>query len=492
MNEYWCANAATADYIAFHAAERPDAAAFLDNGRAITYGMFARDIQKFTRGMREFGIAAGGTVAVGCEDLYLHLVILLACDRLGLTTASVVSQEDRSVLPLLDGVDLFISEFPLPETQPHRRHDLSQAWVDRVLRLPDAEEASLLPLPPESALRILRTSGTTGTSKRLRLTRRMFDAWVNRRFWFYGLGTRSRVMVTMPLAVDAMHAEVCACLRAGGTVVWENRMEVAEALRRNAVTHITLLPAFLREVLGTIPTALKRLPELVVSSFGGALSPSLRANAMERLCGSVCDMYGCNEVGFIGSNGLHRTGEYLEVWPGMALEVVDDIDRPLPPGEPGRIRVRTEAMFAGYIDDPEATRQMLRDGWFYPGDVGMLHGPRSLELLGRADDLLNFGGRKFSPDVLEEFIRAHAALKEVAVGVIAGVDGATELFVAVADVDVPDAELRTRVASAVARAGFRSSALVRLSRIPRNLTGKIQRNVLKSEIAAAAARQGGS
>ncbi|HKX08177.1 MAG TPA: class I adenylate-forming enzyme family protein [Stellaceae bacterium] len=489
MNEYWCGNPATVDYITFHAAERPEAAALLDNGRTITYGKLARDIRKFTQGVREFGIPRDGTVAVGCEDPYLHIVILLACDRLGLATTSVASQENQSVLPLLEGVDLLLSEFPLPQAQPSRRRDLDRAWVDRVRHLPDAEEASPFHFPPESALRILRTSGTTGMSKRLRLTRRMFDAWVNRRFWFYGLGPRSRVMITMPLAVGAMHAEVCACLSAGGTVVRENRMEIPEALRRNAVTHVTLLPTFLRAVLGTIPAHFERLPELVISTFGGAVSPSLRADAVERLCGAVCDMYGCNEVGFIASNGLYRTGKYFEVWPGIALEVVDDVDRPLPTREQGRLRVRTEAIFAGYIDDPEATRRMLHDGWFYPGDIGVLHAPRSLELLGRADDLLNVEGHKLSPEPLEELIRTNAALKEVAVGVIAREDGAAELFVAVADADVPDAELMRRVESAVAGAAFRKFLLVRLSRIPRNLTGKIERNALKSEIAVVAARQ---
>ena len=489
MNEYWRGNAATVDYITFHAAERPEAAALVDNGRTITYGRLARDIRKFVRGVREFGIPQCGTVAVGCEDPYLHTVILLACDRLGLTSTSVASQENPSVLPLLDGVDLLLSEFPLPQARPNRRQDLDGAWVDRVLRLPDAEEASPLHFPPESALRILRTSGTTGVSKRLCLTRRMFDAWVNRRFWFYGLGPRSRVMITMPLAVGAMHAEVCACLSAGGTVVRESRMGIPEALHRHAVTHVTLLPAFLREVLGTIPARFERLPELVISTFGGAVSPNLRAHAVDRLCGAVCDMYGCNEVGFVGSNGLYRTGKYFEVWPGIALEVVDDVDRPLPLGEQGRLRVRTEAIFAGYIDDPEATRRMLHDGWFYPGDIGVLHAPRSLELLGRADDLLNVEGHKLLPEPLEELIRTSAELDDVAVGVIAREDGTAQLFVAVSDTDVPDAKLMRRIESAVAGSAFRKFLLVRLSRIPRNLTGKIERNVLKSEIATVAARQ---
>ena len=476
----------TADYIAFHAQERPDAVAYVDNGRAVSYGAIARDVRRFTRAIREFGIPAGGVAAVGCEQPYLHLLILLACERLGLATASLTAREERSVLPLLDGADLLISEFPPPPgARPRLRHEITQSWVDRVLGLPDADEAAL-PLPPaESPLRILRTSGTTGTSKRLHLTRRMLDFWTHRWIWLYGLGVRSRVMTALPFAIGGAYAQVCACLRAGGTVVRENRMEVPQALRLHSIDLVVLLPVFLRDVLGTIPAGFERQGPLVVATFGGAIQPGLRAEAVARLCGAVSDMYGCNEVGFIGSNGLHRAGSYLDVWPGVAIEVTDDRDRPLPPGQLGRVRVRTESMFAGYIDDPDATRQMLRDGWFYPGDVGVLRGPRSLELLGRGDDILNFDGHKLMPEPLEEMIRKSAGHPELAVGAALDADGATVLCVAVAEQGIADAGLEARISSAVSRAGFRKFELVRVPGIPRNVAGKIQRHLLKAEIAAA-------
>jgi len=274
----------TADYIAFHAQQRPDVVGFLDNGRAMTYGALARGIRRCTHAMREFGIAAGGTVAVGCEDPLIHLLILMASERLGLTTVSLVAPEGSSALPLLEGVDLLLSEAPPPPgALPRHRHDLTQAWVDRVFELPDAEEPALPLHGAESTLRILRTSGTTGTFKRLRLTRRMLDAWANRWIWCYGLGPRARVMTALPFAIGGAYAQICACLRAGGTVVRESRMEVAQALALHAVSHIALLPVFLREVLAKVPAGFARLPEVVVSSFGGAVSPSLRAQAVGRL-----------------------------------------------------------------------------------------------------------------------------------------------------------------------------------------------------------------
>jgi len=96
---------------------------------------------------------------------------------------------------------------------------------------------------------------------------------------------------------------------------------------------------------------------------------------------------------------------------------------------------------------------------------------------------------KVSPEWIEEMIRRRTPLKDIAVGVVAGADGVAELCVAVADAGVEEAALRQQIDPALARAGFRKFSVVRLARIPRNLAGKIQRNLLRAEFAAAAAPQ---
>ena len=476
----------TADYIAFHAEQRPDAPAFLSNGNAVSYAVVASNIRSFTRRLREFEIPAGGTVVVGCENVYIHLVILFACERLGLATASLIANEREVALPLLEGAGLVLSETPLPErARPRRSEILNQAWIDGAQGL-SAVETEPLPVPPaESALRILRTSGTTGAPKRLHLTRRMFDAWTSRWIWCYGLGIGTRTLTVMPFSIGGAYAQICATLRAGGTVVREGRMEVAEALRTHKIDLVVMLPTHLREVLAKMAVGFEPMPGLVIATFGGAISASLRAEAVARLCGALSDMYGCNEVGFIGTNGLHRAADNLDIWPGVAIEAVDEEGRSLPWGQPGRLRVRTESMFSGYLDDPRTTQRMLRDGWFYPGDIGVLHGPRRLELLGRADDLLNFEGRKVLPEALEEHLRRASGIAELAIGSVLGRDGAAELCIALVGTGPLDTQTMSRLEASVGGAGFRKFALVWLPRLPRNHAGKLQRNVLKTEIDAA-------
>ncbi|HYC15461.1 MAG TPA: AMP-binding protein, partial [Stellaceae bacterium] len=130
----------TADYIAFHAEQRPDAPAFVSNGRPVSYAGFARDIRKYTRRLRDYAVHAGGTVGIGCENVYVHLLLLFACERLGLATVSLIANERGYALPLLDATDLVLSDTPLPEgARPRRSEALNQAWIEAAQSLPDAE-----------------------------------------------------------------------------------------------------------------------------------------------------------------------------------------------------------------------------------------------------------------------------------------------------------------------------------------------------------------
>src|SRR5690349_9350846 len=80
----------TTDYIAFHAAERPDAAAFIDNGRTITYAELNHELRQFMRALTELGLRRGHCVGVACGSLYVHWVLVLALHRLGVATMSLL------------------------------------------------------------------------------------------------------------------------------------------------------------------------------------------------------------------------------------------------------------------------------------------------------------------------------------------------------------------------------------------------------------------
>jgi 2,3-dihydroxybenzoate-AMP ligase len=474
----------TAEYIAFHATERPDAVALINNGQEITYAEFSRDIGKFTRASRQFGLPRGSAAAVGCSDLYVHWLLLLAFEQLGIATVSVSSQVDASSLPFLARLDFMLTEQPLLGGNAKRHQVISPQWVQDVLALPDEKATVILRGEPDDPARILHTSGTTGVSKTLVVSRAAYEVRIRRYGFQYEFTRASRYLLTMQFNIGHAYGCATACIRAGGTGVietFDNGKEFARTVTVRGITHITLLPYDLAQVLDDLPRDFGKPADLTVSSFGAPISEALRQRTRARLATRLCSDYGCNEAGIICLMEAISEDGVGTVWPGVKVEVVDERDIPLPLGQAGRIRVKTECMANGYLDD-DATRRAFRNGWFYPGDLGVLRDPRRLQVIGRSDDLLNIGGRKIAPDLLEARVAAQSIAEDVGVCAIRNADGIEEIWVAVSNPRSDGEALLESIGSAIGHGIVGRCRVVQLPRIPRNATGKIQRTLLKSAI----------
>ncbi|HYC15102.1 MAG TPA: class I adenylate-forming enzyme family protein, partial [Stellaceae bacterium] len=161
----------------------------------------------------------------------------------------------------------------------------------------------------------------------------------------------------------------------------------------------------------------------------------------------------------------------------------------LPLGTAGSIRMRDEAMATGYLDDPESTARKFRDGWFYPGDVGILHDPRRIQIVGREDELLNIGGIKMAPSAVEAWVMQHATAADIGVCSLRNAEGIEEICVAVVEPGHGDADLMERITRAFWDHHIgRNFYVVKLTRIPRNANGKILRGPLKQAVMAGLGR----
>jgi acyl-CoA synthetase (AMP-forming)/AMP-acid ligase II len=97
--------------------------------------------------------------------------------------------------------------------------------------------------------------------------------------------------------------------------------------------------------------------------------------------------------------------------PGFAVAARDDAGRDLPAGRVGTIWVRGPSLMDGYLGDPAATAQVLRDGWLDTGDLGFLDARGELFLVGRAKDLVIVRGRNHAPEEIEEAAAAVAGVR---------------------------------------------------------------------------------
>ncbi|MBA3909422.1 MAG: malonyl-CoA synthase [Rhodobacter sp.] len=349
-----------------------------------------------------------------------------------------------------------------------------------------AEFADPVPSPGDLAA-ILYTSGTTGRSKGVMLSRLNLasNAGTLVEFWRF---TESDVLLHV-LPVFHTHGLFVATncvLYAGASMIFQR------AFSPDAV--LDALPA--ASVMMGVPTFYTRLladPRLTPAvcdhirlfvSGSAPLSPATHAEWRDRTGQAILERYGMTETNMITSNpydGDRRAGTVGMPLPGVEVRVTGPAGV-VPVGEAGEIEVRGPNVFGGYWRMPEQTAKEFREGgWFVTGDLGAFDAEGYLSILGRAKDLVITGGLNVYPAEVEA---ALDDLAGVAASAVIGVphpdfgEAVVACVVPVAD-DMLDAE-GVRVALRERLAAFKiPKRVLVLADLPRNAMGKVQKAELR-------------
>ena len=213
-------------------------------------------------------------------------------------------------------------------------------------------------------------------------------------------------------------------LSVGATMLLVQRFDPATALESIRARGVTVIPG-----APSMWVAFAHFDEAPADAFaGGAPGPVRRGEAAGRRCPSGCanasassvaEGYGLTEASPIvtSSVGLPpRFGSVGRVLDGIELRVVDDDGDDALVGDAGEIWVRGPNVFAGYLDDPEATARVLTDdGWLRTGDIALLDEDGRLYLVDRAKDLIIVSGFNVFPAEVEDVLAAHPDVAEVGV-----------------------------------------------------------------------------
>ncbi len=159
---------------------------------------------------------------------------------------------------------------------------------------------------------------------------------------------------------------------------------------------------------------------LKVCLSGGAPCPEELLRNWEAATGCVIlEGWGMSEGAPINSNPLHgvrKIGSVGLAPPDTQVEVVDleTGERVMPTGERGEIRVRGPQFTTGYRNRPEETRQAIRNGWLYTGDIGYYDADGYLFLVDRKKEMIIVGGYNVYPREIDEILFKHPAILEAA------------------------------------------------------------------------------
>lgn len=117
----------------------------------------------------------------------------------------------------------------------------------------------------------------------------------------------------------------------------------------------------------------------------------------------------------LGVENIHKVGAIGKAGYGWETKVIDETGNPVARGSVGELAVKGPGLMTCYYNDPKATAEILKDGWLYTGDMAQEDEDGFLFLVDRKKDVIISGGENLYPVQIEDFLRSHDAIKDVAV-----------------------------------------------------------------------------
>lgn len=444
---------------------------------------------RLANGLVSLGLRPGDRLLVQVEKCEAVLSLYLACLRAGVIFLPVNPGYTVSETAHF----LTDAEPALAVTDPDRAAGLA-ALGARVMALPDLlaqakGQASDFTDPahgPDDLAAILYTSGTTGRSKGVMLTRENLASNAEALVGLWRFTEGDILLHALPVFhTHGLFVATNCVLYSGASMIFHRAFQPAAVLAAlPGATVMMGVPTFYTRLLSD-PGLTREVTSHVRLFISGSapLSPATHAEWKERTGHAILERYGMTETNMITSNpyeGERRAGTVGMPLPGVEVRITGPAGV-LPQGEAGAIEVRGPNVFKGYWRLPEKTAEEFREGWFITGDMGAFDDRGYLSILGRAKDLVITGGLNVYPAEVEA---ALDDLPGVAASAVIGVPHPDfgEAVVACL-VAAPGAVLEEGAVRAVLRdrlAAFKiPKRVLVLEDLPRNAMGKVQKAELR-------------
>jgi long-chain acyl-CoA synthetase len=497
-------------------ARAPSRIALVDARRRYTFGELESAVNRAAHALRALGVSAGERVAACLPNRAEIVIAFLATQRLGALWVGIAKPlappEKRYLLEDSGARVYLVSRDRLDEARsiaaPHVQHiievgadDDSDTWSRLLAAAPD--DALRCDIDPHAPAAIAYTSGTTGFPKGAIHSQHnlILMGAIARACGFYPPDMAHGVMLPLT-TLNLMVLVPLLTLQNGATCVVldaKKAHELSQKVAEHRIGHFTAVPAIYHDLFTSPEVSPRDLASLVQPEMGGAnIPPVLRDIYRERFGREICVGYGMTEapatVTRTRADAMFSPGLCGHPLPQYELEILDAEGSSLGAGEVGEICIRgtRSGPFAGmytpmlgYWNKPDATREVLRDGRYHSGDLGMLDEQGQLFVMGRKKELIIRGGANIYPAEVERVLCEQPGVVAAAVLGIPD-ERLGERVIAYLELapgqHLDVSAMRARLESQLARYKL-PEELHQVSSMPRNAMGKIVKpELLRSQL----------
>lgn len=418
----------------------PTKTAIIFNDRRYSYAELDRLISNAAQGLLGLGLKRGDVLSLFLPSLPELIIAYLGTVRAGLTVnvvnAMLKEQEvayiledcqsravltDAQRLPIIESLR---SEVPALTEVISLKNQAGENYPAFESFLAAQKGQFEAPETKGSDLcHLMYTSGTTGRPKGVMATH--LNVWHNaRQFGKVHFKPEDTIMVATPIFhCWGLVNGTLGMLSQGGTVITVERfypdktLDDIERLRPTVFQGVPPMYNFLLKQ----PDLDRRDTASVVFCLSAAtkMPENLIRQIEQRLKWRYAEAWGLTEVSCVGTTSPYTETRIGSCGRGMddaRIKVIDLDGNTLPPGQQGELCVRGTCVTKGYLNKPEATREVFdSEGWFHSGDIATMDEDAYAYIVDRKKDMINVGGEKVFPSEVEDMMLAHPKIKDLVI-----------------------------------------------------------------------------
>jgi long-chain acyl-CoA synthetase len=480
---------------------------YIFEGQEITNMQMDRAARKLGNALKKLGVLPGDRVIMQMQNCPEVLQAFQAIWKIGAIAVPInylVGQEEINFIYLDSGVHTVITSPEHLEKVKTAQSKVSTVkniiivgaeapagtYLFQKLLDESSDELDIVKTADNDVAALIYTSGTTGTPKGVMLTHYGLYYVAKCQQDTTDLPQDLVTLAVLPLChsfgVGMMNG---AFLRYHGKVVIMRQFNLEQLfsnIQKYKIQSVPAVPTMYIYML-LFPDAAKYDVSSVIHWVSGSAPLSLDTwkQFKEKFGGEIGEGWGLTEAGAVNSGqaqvAVKRPGSIGLPMKGMEIKIFDNKDRELPQGQEGEIVLKGPMVMKGYWKLPEATAEVIKNGWLHTGDIGYVDKDGFFFITDRKKDIIIKGGENISPRVIEEVLYSHPSVAEAAViGIKDKVYGEDiKAFVTFKPGKSATAEEIKEYCATKLKKFFLPKEIVIMPALPKTLVGKILKKELR-------------